>query len=441
MRKRTIYIETLGCPKNMCDSEKAAGMAELAGCALADSPEGADAILVNTCGFIDDAKRESIAAILEMAERKKDGGLLIVSGCLPQRYGDELKKELPEVDFFMGVGEYGRLPGILAGAGGPEGGLFCAGVPGGAEGAGLPRRRLEPAYAASVKIAEGCDNRCAYCVIPDIRGPYRSRPPDEVLRECAALAEGGAKEISLIAQDLTAYGSDMGGGELLPDLVRSVCGIEGLEWLRLMYCYEDRVTEGLIAAIAEEPKVCSYIDLPLQHCSDRLLGAMRRRSTKAGMIGTIGRLRAAIPGIHIRTTLIVGLPGETEAEFRELLDFVSEMRFERLGAFAYSREDGTPAALMGGQVREAEKNRRLDALLQLQQGISLRHNRSKIGSLLDVLVERDEGGGSFSGRSRYDAHEIDNGVVFSGGEGIKPGDIVTVRVDDAFDYDLSGTLV
>ncbi|MDR2296373.1 MAG: 30S ribosomal protein S12 methylthiotransferase RimO [Clostridiales Family XIII bacterium] len=450
---RTIYIETLGCSKNLCDSEFAAGVLEEAGYRTVADPAEAAVILVNTCGFIDDAKRESIDAILELSAHKAEGRRLVVSGCLSQRYGAELARELPEVDLFLGVGEYARLADILddanAGAdarrcGGPAG----AGKGGEAEsGAGVfpRRRRFGPAHTASVKIAEGCDNRCAYCVIPDIRGPYKSRAIDDILRESEALVAGGAAELVLVAQDVTNYGADLYGKPVPAKLVRELCGLRGLRWLRLMYCYEDRVTEELIEAMAAEEKVCHYIDLPLQHASDRVLSAMRRRSSKASMLRTIERLRAAIPDIHIRTTLITGFPGESRADFDELADFVERVRFERLGVFAYSREEGTPAASMKGQLREAVRSSRRDKLLRLQQGISLEKNRAKIGRTLEALVEERERDGSFSGRTRYDAPEIDNGILFTAAADAKaapaPGDIVRVRVDDAFDYDLSGHMV
>ncbi|MDR2088958.1 MAG: 30S ribosomal protein S12 methylthiotransferase RimO [Clostridiales Family XIII bacterium] len=451
---RTIYIETLGCSKNACDSEFAAGVLEGAGYLAVDDPAEASVILVNTCGFIDDAKRESIDAILELSAYKEDGRLLVVSGCLSQRYGEALARELPEVDLFLGVGDYARLADLLEARTGAPGcgrkrrSAENAGVAGGAGCETCPaprRRRLGPVYTASVKVAEGCDNRCAYCVIPDIRGPYKSRALDDVLRECASLVEGGAAELVLVAQDVTNYGADLYGRAMPEKLVREICGIGGLRWLRLMYCYEDRVTEGLIEAMASEEKVCHYIDLPLQHASDRVLAAMRRRSNKAGMLRTIGRLRAAIPDIHIRTTLITGFPGESRADFEELLEFVETVRFERLGAFAYSREEGTPAASMKGQVRASVRQSRRNRILRLQQGISLEKNREKIGRTLEALVEEREPDGSFSGRTRYDAPEVDNGILFTAPDAASaapaPGDIVRVRVDDAFDYDLAGHMV
>jgi ribosomal protein S12 methylthiotransferase len=444
---RAIYIETLGCSKNLCDSEFAAELLARAGWLTADDPAEASVILVNTCGFIDEAKRESIDAILALSACKREGALLVVSGCLSQRYGAELARELPEVDLFLGVGDYARLAELLearvnvsegADKGADKGASAERDAP-----SILPGRRFSPAHTAFVKIAEGCDNRCAYCVIPDIRGPYKSRAPGDILRESEALVAGGAAELVLVAQDVTNYGADLCGRPTAARLVRELCGIKGLRWLRLMYCYEDRITEELIEAMASDEKVCHYIDLPLQHASDRVLSAMRRRSSKAGMLRTIERLRAAIPDIHIRTTLITGFPGESRADFDELTDFVETVRFERLGVFAYSREEGTPAASMKGQLRESVRVSRRDRLLRLQRGISLEKNRAKIGQTLEALVEEREPDGSFSGRTRYDAPEIDNGILFTAPADAAPvpGDIVRVRVDDAFDYDLVGHMV
>jgi ribosomal protein S12 methylthiotransferase len=431
----------LGCPKNVCDSEFAAGVLEDAGYRMVKSPSDAAVIIVNTCGFIDDAKRESIETILDMSAYRDGGRLLVVSGCLSQRYGEELARELPEVDVFVGVGDYARLAEILDARLNVPARVDWAACGGEPE----LRKRLGPSHTAFLKVAEGCDNRCAYCVIPSIRGPYKSRAPGDILRECETLVSEGASEIILVAQDLTNYGADICGKPMLAKLVRDLCGTDGLRWLRLMYCYEDKLTDELIEAIASEEKVCHYIDLPLQHASDRVLSAMRRRSSKASILKSVERLRAAVPDIHIRTTLITGFPGESKADFEELLDFAEAVRFERLGVFAYSREEGTPAAAMKGQVSEAVKLSRRDRLLRLQQRISLEQNIAKIGKTFDVMVEERESDGSFSGRTRYDAPEIDNGVIFSAadsaGDAVSIGDIVRVRIDDAFDYDLTGSVV
>ncbi|MCQ4635812.1 30S ribosomal protein S12 methylthiotransferase RimO [Anaerovorax odorimutans] len=432
-----IFIETLGCPKNFNDSEMAAGILEHAGHVLVGSPEEADLIMVNTCGFINDAKTESIERIFDMAQYKGDSKILAVSGCLSQRYEDELFAEMPEVDLFLGVNDYERLPQILEGyqRGKREKHLsdynkmFME----------TPFRKLqENPYTATLKIAEGCNNVCAYCVIPHIRGKYRSRRQEDIVREAEMLAENGCKELILIAQDVTAYGMDLYDGFVLPQLLRKLCRIDGLRWIRLMYCYEDRISDELIQVMAEEDKICKYIDIPLQHISDRVLTAMNRRSTAEGIRRTIGRLRQAMPDIHIRTTFITGFPGESEADFEELLDFVETTRFQRLGVFAYSQEEGTPAADMADQIDEEVKALRQDAIMRRQLDISLSCNREKLGKVFEVLVEEDEGGGSYAGRTAYDAPEIDNSVVFTSGRDLKPGDMVRVEITDAFDYDLTG---
>lgn len=433
-----IYIETLGCAKNASDSDAAAGILEAAGHTIVDNPEEAGAIIVNTCGFINDAKKESIDRIFHMAEYKKRGGILIVSGCLSQRYGEELYKEMPEVDIFLGVNDYPSLPEILENhiQGRREKYLsiyekgFLTGR----------RNRMEPSHSATIKIAEGCNNVCAYCVIPSIRGPFRSRRMEDILREAQQLAAEGCKEIILIAQDVTAYGMDIYGGLKLAALLRELCRIEELQWIRLMYCYEDRITDELIEVMATEEKICHYIDIPIQHASDKILKAMNRRSTKASIIDTISRLRKAIPDIHIRTTLITGFPGEGNEEFEELADFVETQKFERLGVFTYSKEEGTPAAKMKNQVREDVKNKRKEILMTKQLEISLASNEKIIGKVLDVLVEEIDEEGSYIGRSRYDAPEIDNSVIFSSEFMCMPGDLVQVKITDAFDYDLVGRM-
>lgn len=428
-----IYIETLGCPKNFNDSQVVGGILEEAGHQVTDEVRDADAIMVNTCGFINDAKKESIQCIFDMAAYDK---MLIVSGCLSQRYGDELFEEMPEVDIFLGVNDYEQLPEILAGH---EQGrrekylnLYEKEMETGA-------RRLDAnPYSSTIKISEGCDNHCTYCVIPSIRGPYRSRPKEEIMAEAESLAIAGTKEIILIAQDSTAYGIDLYGGYVLHELVSELCKVEGISWIRLMYCYEERLTDELIEVMAREEKVCNYLDMPLQHASDKILKSMNRRSSRRKIQESIGKLRRAMPDIHIRTTLITGFPGEGEEEFEELLDFVEEVRFERLGVFTYSPEEGTPAAEMEEQVEEKIKDERKDAIMRRQMEISLEKNREKIGQTLEVLVEGREEDGSYYGRSRYDAPEIDNQVLFISRRDLQPGDLVLVKIEDAFDYDLTG---
>lgn len=438
-----VYFETLGCPKNFNDTQAAKGVLIDAGYEIADSAENSDVIVVNTCGFINDAKKESIEKIFDMAEYRGDGKKLVVSGCLSERYSNDLYEEMPEVDCFIGVNEYERLPEILS--------EICSEtdleqtarrkiVSGCYEKIlSTPKRVLgDNPYTSTLKIAEGCDNCCAYCIIPKIRGGFRSKPMEAVIAEAEDLAAAGCKELILIAQDVTNYGRDLYGEPRLSELVRKVCKVDGIRWVRLMYCYEDRITDELIEVMATEPKVCHYIDIPIQHASDSVLKAMRRRSTEESIKGTIGRLKAAIPDIHIRTTLIVGFPGETEEDFETLLDFVEEMRFARLGVFAYSQEENTEAGEMENQIDEGIKQERLDAIMRRQLDISLEYNREKVGKELTVLVEEKDEDGSYIGRTQYDAPEIDNSVIFTSDRNLKAGDMVRVLVEDAFDYDLVG---
>lgn len=432
-----IFIETLGCPKNFNDSEFALGILEKAGHSEAMTPEEADVILVNTCGFINDAKKESIDKIFEMAEICGNDKLLAVSGCLSERYKDELYKEMPEVDIFVGVNDYDRLPALIDNAVKEKQGLsfrddYCDfNDP-------MLRKIPENPYTATIKIAEGCNNICTYCIIPSIRGRYRSRKIEEIVKEAERLAEAGTKELIVIAQDITYYGMDIYGKLALPELLRELCKVDGIRWIRLMYCYEDKITDELIETMASEEKICNYIDIPIQHSSDRILKAMNRKSTKSSIMSTISKLREKMPDINIRTTLITGFPGETKEDFEELYDFVHEVRFERLGIFAYSREEGTPADKMKGHIRQDIKEKRRDSIMLMQTEISLEKNREKIGKTLEVIVDGRDDDGSYYGRSRYDAPEIDNAVLFTSEEELAPGDFVNVRITDAFDYDLVG---
>ena len=448
MKYRKLYIETLGCPKNFNDSEGIGGIWEAAGGEIVASPEEAEVVIVNTCGFINDAKRESIDAIFDMT-RLENNPKLIVSGCLSQRYGEELAEEIPEIDYLLGVNDYEKLPEIIGGSrrlyrsDAPE----CFNE--------FSSRRLgDVHYSATLRIAEGCNNRCAYCVIPDIRGPYRSRPMENILEEAELLAKAGVRELILIAQDLTEYGRDLYGKLCLPDLLRKLCRIggddlsKGFRWIRLMYCYEDKITDELIEVMASEPRICSYIDIPLQHISDNVLRGMRRRSTSASIRSTISRLREAIPDIHIRTTFITGFPGETEEDFEELADFAMETGFERLGVFAYSQEEGTPAGDMANQIEDEVKAARADSIMRHQVDLSRKLNEEKIGCVMDVLVEgideEDDQFITYIGRTEYDAPEIDGSVIFralSADERLEPGTFVSVLIEDAFDYDLVGTLI
>lgn len=433
-----VFIDTLGCPKNFNDTQTAKGFLEGAGYETVQDPENADAIIINTCGFINDAKKESIERIFDYCAYKEAGKKIIVSGCLSQRYGNELFEEMPEVDCFLGVNEYERLPEILKTLDSRSKHITnsYADV--------LPRmcRKLDDnCFSSTVKIAEGCNNRCAYCVIPSIRGGYRSKTIEDILEETKQLAAAGCKELILIAQDVTNYGADLYGEYMLPELLKKLCRIDGIEWIRLMYCYEDRITDELIEVMAEEPKICKYIDIPIQHSSDDVLKAMLRRSTEDSIRNTIARLKARIPDIHIRTTLIVGFPGETDEDYEKLLEFVEEMRFARLGVFAYSQEENTVAGEMQDQIDEEIKEERLTGIMRAQLEISLESNKEKIGKTFKVLVEERDEDGSYIGRTEFDAPEIDNSVLFTSHRQLNAGDFVDVLIEDAFDYDLVGTEV
>ena len=443
-----LYIETMGCPKNFNDSESIGGIWESTGMSLTDDPAEADAILVNTCGFINDAKQESIGCIFDMArfidESAKQAPdhekkILIDSGCLSQRYGKELADEMPEVDIFLGVNDYEKLPQLVkeyrkgkrlqAFSCQPDAFYeFSA------------RKIKDNPYSMTLRIAEGCNNCCAYCVIPQIRGAYRSRPMENIIEEAELLASKGCREIIMIAQDVTEYGTDIYGRLMLPELLRKLCRVDGIRWIRLMYCYEDKITDELIEVMASEEKICDYIDIPLQHVSDGVLSAMNRHSTTESIKDTLGRLRTAMPDIHIRTTLITGFPGETEEEFEELLEFVEETRFERLGVFAYSREEGTVAGDMENQIDEDVKTMRADAIMRRQLDISREINESKVGDTMTVMVDGTDEDGAYLGRTVYDAPEIDNTVIFTSDEELVPGDMVQVKITDAFDYDLVGKM-
>ncbi len=443
-----LYIETLGCPKNFNDSEGIRGIWEKTGMKLTDDPVDADALLVNTCGFINDAKTESIEKIFDMARIKEEAAdesaenadkILIVSGCLSQRYGEELFEEMPEVDIFLGVNDYERLPQMVKGlAKGARAKAFSCEPKAFEE---FSARKLEDnPYSATLRIAEGCNNCCAYCVIPQIRGGFRSRPMENILNEAKELAANGCKEVMLIAQDVTEYGRDLYGELRLPELLRELCKVDGIRWIRLMYCYEDKITDDLIEVMASEDKICKYIDIPLQHIADGVLSRMNRHSTTASIKDTIARLREAMPDIHIRTTMIVGFPGETEEEFDQLLDFVEDTCFERLGVFAYSREEGTVAGDMEDQIDEDVKAQRVDAVMRRQLDISREINEEKVGNTMVVLVDGIDEDGAYLGRTQYDAPEIDNTVIFNADKELVPGDMVKVYINDAFDYDLVGSM-
>lgn len=441
MAQTRVYMHTLGCPKNRVDSEVMLGTLAEAGYRLVQDPAKAEVIVVNTCGFIESAKEESVEAIVELAELKRAGNCkkLVVTGCLVQRHGEELARELPEVDHFLGTGAYQDVARIVSDA---QAKRLVVPDPDFVHSAATPRVNSLPSHTAYLKISEGCDNACAFCIIPKLRGPQRSRPIDDVLAEAAALAAQGTLELSLVAQDLTAYGYDLPGKIRLHHLLPELAKVDGIRWIRLHYAYPRDVPDALVDAIAGEPKIVKYLDMPLQHSSDRLLRSMKRGRDSVFLRALLARLRARIPGLALRTSLIVGLPGETEEDFEDLVRFVEEQRFERLGVFEFSPEDGTPAAEMAAQVPDDVKRARFERVMELQQEISREHQRAMIGRKLEVLVEgrAEETEHLLAGRHAQQAPEID-GITYVNDGVAYPGEIVTLEVTDASEYDLVGRVV
>jgi len=435
---------SLGCPKNLVDAEVMLGVLPKQEYEITTDEKEADIIIVNTCSFIKEAKQESIDAILDLAERKHDGHChtLIVSGCLPQRYQEELAQELPEVDIFIGTGDYPRIAEILAEKGGTDSQLRYVGDPDYIYDETLPRLNSSPSWYSYLKIGEGCSNCCSYCIIPKLRGAYRSRPLDALVAEAERLVARGVKEINVISQDITRYGSDLTDGSTLETLLRRLAAIEGLQWIRLLYAYPDGITDGLIELIRDEPKICKYLDIPIQHISDPVLKAMKRRSSEGQIRTLIARLRGEIPGITLRTSLIVGFPGETVDDFNTLMHFVEQTGFDRLGVFCYSREEGTPAAEMPEQVSERVKRERYRKLMRAQARLSFRRNRALIGQVEQVVVEgySEETELLLKGRSSRQAPDIDGQVYITAGTA-DVGDIVNLRITDSSDYDLIGEIV
>ncbi len=442
--KEKVSLVSLGCPKNLVDAEVMLGYLGREGYEVTTDERDADIIIVNTCSFIKEAKQESIDTILDLADRKHDARcrLLIVTGCLPQRYQEELAGELPEVDIFVGTGDYPRIAEIIAEHRGVSGQLRYTGDPNFLFDEHLPRLKSSPYYSAYLKIAEGCSNCCSYCVIPSLRGAFRSRSLESLLDEARELVAGGVKELNLIAQDVTSYGRDLSAGESLEGLIRELAKLEGLRWIRLLYAYPDGITDGLIRLIKEEEKLCKYLDIPLQHISDPVLKKMNRRSSEADIRGLVTLLRTEIPEIALRTSLIVGFPGETEEDFKKLLHFVEEAQFDRLGVFCYSREEGTPAAVMPDQVSERLKRERYRKLMRAQARVSFKRNRRLIDTVEQVIVEgySEETDLLLKGRSSRQAPDIDGQVYITAGNAAV-GDIVNLKITDSSDYDLIGEIV
>ena len=438
-----ILFISLGCDKNLVDSEVMLGLLDKKGYQIVDSEEDADIIVVNTCCFIHDAKEESIQTILEMAEYKKEGKLkaLIVTGCLAQRYQQEIIDEIPEVDAVLGTTSYDHIVEAVEEALAGNGHFVLEDVD------ALPdvkEKRLVTTggHYAYMKIAEGCDKHCTYCIIPKLRGNYRSVPMEKLLAEAKDLADQGVKELILVAQETTVYGKDLYGEKSLHKLLRELCKISGIQWIRILYCYPEEIYDELIQTIKEENKVCHYLDLPIQHASDAVLKRMGRRTSKAQLVEIIEKLRKEIPDISLRTTLITGFPGETQEQHEELKDFVDEMEFDRLGVFTYSPEEDTPAATMTEQIPEEVKEDRQAELMELQQEIAFDLAEDMVGREVLVMIEgkvADEN--AYVGRTYKDAPNVDGLIFINTDEELMSGDFARVRVTGALEYDLIGELI
>lgn len=434
---------SLGCPKNLVDSEMMIEKLSSAGFGISDDLGDVDIVVINTCAFIEDAKKEAIENILDMVSMKEDGIIkkIVVTGCLAQRYKDEILKEIPEVDAVAGLGANGDIVEILTAitAGEEHKTSYPPVSEMPIEGA---RVLATPQHWAYLKIADGCSNKCTYCAIPSIRGEFRSRTVESVVEEAEQLAENGVKELILIAQDTTRYGEDLYGRKMLPELLGKLNGIEGLKWIRMLYCYPDRITDELLDAMAANGKVLPYIDLPLQHCSGEVLRRMNRRGDRESLLALVGRIREKLPSAVLRTTLITGFPDETEEQFEELCEFVKEARFDRLGCFPYSAEEGTEAAEMDGQVDEAERVRRGEIIMDIQQRIFEEKLAENKGKILEVVVDGYDGyTDCYYGRAWTDAPDIDSIVTMTCGYELFEGDIVKVQIFNVMNGDLIGEVV
>ena len=437
-----IMFVSLGCDKNLVDTENMLGILKDKGFEFTDDEMQADVIAVNTCCFIHDAKQESINTILEMAEHKKDAvcKALIVTGCLAHRYKDEITKEIPEVDALIGTSSYDKIAEVVLSV--LEGkGHSCV-----EDTDRLPvvknhRIMTTGGYYEYLKIAEGCDKHCTYCIIPAVRGNFRSFEMEYLLEQARYLADNGTKELILVAQETTVYGTDIYGKKALPELLRKLCRIDGLEWIRILYCYPEEITDELIQVIKEEPKICKYLDMPIQHSSDNILKRMGRRTTRQELVDVITKLRNNIPDIALRTTLITGFPGETEEDIDDLLDFVDTMEFDRLGVFTYSPEEGTPAASMTDQVPENIKEERRNRIMELQQEVSLDKSADMVGRVIPVMVEgKITDDDAYVGRSYKDAPNVDGYVFINTNAQLMSGQIVNVSITGSMEYDLIGEL-
>ncbi len=438
-----ILFVSLGCDKNLVDSEVMLGLLTRRGFALTGDEREADVIVINSCCFIGDAKEESIDTILEMAKQKESGRCkaLIVTGCLAERYQDEILTELPEIDAVVGTTAYDRIVEAVEEVLERKGPYRCFRSIDETPERTAPRVVTTGGYYAFLKIAEGCDKHCTYCVIPQVRGRYRSVPMEQLVAEAESLCRDGVRELILVAQETTLYGVDLYGKKMLPELLRRLAKIPSLVWIRLQYCYPEEITEELVQVIREEPKVCSYLDIPIQHASDRILKRMGRRTTRAELTERIRRIREQIPDIALRTTLISGFPGETEEDHQCLLEFVDEMEFDRLGVFAYSQEENTPAAQMPDQVPEEVKEARRQEIMELQQEISLERSEALVGQELLVMIEgRLPEENAYVGRTYRDAPGVDGYIFIQTSRELMSGDFAQVRVTGALEYDLMGEL-
>ena len=437
-----IFCVSLGCDKNLVDTEMMLGLLNKDGYTFTDDEHEADVVVVNTCCFIGDAKEESVNTILEMAELKKEGRCkaLIVTGCMAQRYKQEILDEIPEVDGILGTSTYDEISNVLKKVlGGSRESCFhdLNALPN----VKVPRVVTTGGYYAFLKIAEGCDKRCTYCIIPDLRGSYRSVPMERLIEEAKQLASQGVKELILVAQETTLYGIDLYKKKSLPKLLHELCKIPGIQWIRIQYCYPEEITQELIETIREEEKVCNYLDIPIQHASDRILKRMGRRTNQKQLREMIASLRSQIPDIALRTTLISGFPGETEEDQEEVMRFVDEMEFERLGVFAYSQEEDTPAAEFPDQVPQELKEERRDEIMELQQEISYEKSQSMIGKVLEVMIEgkvADEN--AYVGRTYMDAPGVDGLIFINTDLDLMSGDFVRAKVTGALEYDLIGEI-
>ncbi len=432
----TVGVISLGCTKNRVDTEQMLGILRQSGYQIVPDAKSAEILIVNTCGFIESAKTESIDTILEMAAYKKTGAcrLLVVTGCLAQRYSDELLKDMPEIDLILGVNQYGRLVCAIEGALTGNRSAYCA--PSETFLETTERVLTTPTYSAYIRIGDGCNNRCAFCAIPLIRGRYRSRPMVSVLGEVESLARQGVKEHVLVAQDTTRYGTDWQKTSLLPELMQKAAQIEGVDWLRVLYCYPDEADITLLDTMAQTPNICKYLDLPIQHIDDNILRRMRRRGDPKHIRALLAAARER--GFALRTSIIVGFPGETEDDFNRLCDFLQEQQFDRLGAFSFSPEEGTIAADMADQVPPEVREERLDKLMKLQASISHSRNQLRVGTVTKVLVTQDRGNGLYAGRSEWEAPEIDGEILFTSPAPLALGTFCNVLITKAKTYDLMG---